>query len=108
MDLSIVVVAQVVAVLTAADSLGISIGEVAQVFNALAVADSLGLAIAEAPADVFKEIAFEGVIVQPFTLVACREAAFTLPVVREAAFTLPVVREVQFTLQIEGSGEQIP
>ncbi len=108
LDLAIAEVAQVVVVLEAADALGISVAEVGQVLIALAAIDTLGLAIAEAPADVFKEIAFEGVIVQPFTLVACREAAFTLPVVREAAFTLPVVREVQFTLQIEGSGEQIP
>ena len=90
--------AGLVIAIQAADTLGLSIAEFAQVFNALFAADTLGLAIDEAPADVIKTVGFEGIIVQPFTLVACREAFFTLE----------VVREVKFTLQIEGSGEQIP
>ena len=98
LELTIDEVSNLLNALAVADSLGLAIGEVAQVLNAVAALDTLGLAIAEAPADVFKQTAFQGVIVQPFTLVVCREAAFTLE----------VVREVNFTLQIEGSGEQIP
>ena len=97
LDLAIDDASDLVVALQAADALDISIAEFSQLFLALAVADTLGLEISEV-SDLVKTVGFEGVIVQPFTLVACREAAFTLE----------VVREVQFTLQIEGSGEQIP
>lgn len=107
LDLTIDEVSNLLNALAAADTLGLAIGEVAQVLNAVVAADTLGLRIDEV-SDVFKQTAFEGVIVQPFTLVACREAAFTLVASREVQFTLEASREVQFTLQIEGSGEQIP
>ena len=91
-------VPDLVIALQAADAVGISIGEVAQIVVALAAADTLGLVIDDAPADVLKQTGFDGVIVQPLTLVVCRQAEFELV----------AVREVRFTLQIEGSGEQIP
>lgn len=107
LDLAIDDASDLVVALQAADALDISIAEFSQLFLALSAADTLGLRIDEV-SDVFKETAFDGVIVQPFTLVACREAAFTLVACREVPITLVAAREVQFTLQIEGSGEQIP
>ncbi len=81
-----------------ADDLDLDLTEVASVLNTISVLDTLDIDLTEDPGDVVISAPFQGILVQPFTLVVCRTAKFTLQTTRVA----------RFTLQIEGSGEQRP